>query len=381
MLRHGRSGQDNIADMTDPLSELVINGRFLMQPTTGVQRVARELTRALDHMAATGALSCSLRLVCERDADISDLGLRATRVDRVGGRISGHLWEQFVLPRHVRGGFLLCLGNTAPLASLLGGKVAIMIHDLSYRLFPDAYRLAYRIGHTMMLPFLLRRSRLIFTVSETEKAMLSSLVPTARNRIVVAQNGGWRLGHDGMDDPGADAGSYLLYVGSLSKRKNIEGVVATAIHLARERAMPTILVGSVRHYLAHLPFEVPADVRHLIRWEGQVEDLDRLAQLYRGAACLLFPSFYEASPLPPLEAMHFGCPVVASDIPSMRERCGAAAAYCDAHDLQSIIAVTGRVIDDRDHAADLVAKGRIQATRFSWQQQAALVAEAIAQIF
>lgn len=363
--------------MADRSLELVVNGRFLTQPTTGVQRVARELTREIDHLVSEGSTPLRVRLVCETDADVDDLDLRVTKVERVGGS-HGHIWEQTALPRHIGGGHLLCLGNTAPLATLLGrSPVALMIHDLSYRLFPDAYRQHYRTGHAMMLPFLLRRSALILTVSETEKAMLSSLVPVARNRIVVAQNGGWRRSPGDQPVSLDRTGAYLLYVGSLSQRKNIKGVLAVGIRLARERSMPLVLIGSSGSFLAPLPIDVPDDVRHLISWEGQVEDLARLGELYDGAACLLFPSFYEASPLPPLEAMHFACPVVASDIPSMRERCGEAAEYCDPYDVESIVCAVKAVIDDPARARVLAELGVRQAASFSWREQANIVVKAI----
>ena len=184
-------------------TEIVINGRFLMQPVTGVQRVARELTRALDHLVAEQNLPVSLRLVCEPEAQLDDLDLKVTCVERAGGqigewagaRLKGHAWEQLVLPRRVRGGHLLCLGNTAPLMALHARHpTTVMIHDLSYRQFPWAYRLHYRLGHRFMLPSLLRRAQTILTVSEREKAMLAALQPGARGRIHVAQNGGWRDG-------------------------------------------------------------------------------------------------------------------------------------------------------------------------------------------
>ncbi len=367
--------------MTDQLRELVINGRFLMQPTTGVQRVAREITREIDHLVANGDVPLRVRLVCEADADIGDLNLRTTQVERTR-HAHGHVWEQFVLPRHVKGGRLLCLGNTAPIVTLLGRKpVALMIHDLSYRLFPDAYRRHYKLGHAFMLPFLLRRADPIVTVSETEKAMFTSLVPGARHRLIVAQNGGWRAGCDARAAPPPDIeasrGDYILYVGSLSHRKNIAGVLAVGIAMARERGIPLVLVGSSGAFLSPLPVSIPDDVKHLIRLEGQVEDLGRLGDLYRNARCLLFPSFYEASPLPPLEAMHFACPVVASDIPSMRERCGDAAAYCDPYDHDSIHRTVVSVLDDPGYARLLAGRGLAQASRYSWREQARTILAAI----
>lgn len=383
---------------TSTPTEIVINGRFLMQPVTGVQRVARELTRALDHLVAEQNLPVSVRLVCEPEARLDDLDLKVTLVERAGGqigewasaRLKGHAWEQLVLPRRVRGGHLLCLGNTAPLMALHARHpTTVMIHDLSYRQFPWAYRLHYRMGHRFMLPSLLRRAQTILTVSEREKAMLAALQPSARSRIHVAQNGGWRDGSEaGEDEHQAGGGNaamtgaaalqpepgYLLYVGSLSRRKNIHGVLAVAIRLAREDGQATLIVGGGSDILAPIEEEVPADVAHLVRFTGSVTDLDALGRLYCKAGCLLFPSFYEASPMPPVEAMHFGCPVVVSAIPAMTERCGTAAVYCDPHSVDDMTAAVRQVLRD---PADRSAHGRRHAAHWTWRDQAGRVLDAI----
>lgn len=372
--------------------EIVINGRFLMQPITGVQRVARELTVALDRLVADEAFPVTLRLVCEPEARLDDLDLRATTVERaasrwsrrIGWRLGGHAWEQLVLPGRVRGGHLLCLGNTAPFAALhrrAGAQagVAVMIHDLSYRQFPDAYRLHYRLGHRFMLPSLLRRAQTIITVSEREKAMLAALRPEARGRIHVAQNGGWGGAEadgtgSGNSLPALPAPGYMLYVGSLSRRKNIHGVVEVAVRLAREDGRATLIVGGGSDILAPIAAEIPADVAHLVRFTGPVTELDALGRLYRDAGCLLFPSFYEASPLPPIEAMYFGCPVVVSAIPAMTERCGTAALYCDPHDGNDMLATVRHALAN---AAPLAARGRLHAAHWTWRDQAARVVQAV----
>ena len=360
------------------LPEIVINGRFLMQPVTGVQRVARELVRALDHLVTDEARPVHLRLVCEPGADVSDLDLQVTTVERAGGA-SGHLWEQTVLPRRVHGGHLLCLGNTAPLAALYAAHpTTVMIHDLSYRQFPGAYRLHYRIGHRMMLPFLLRRAHTILTVSETEKAVLGNLRPTALRKIRVTPNGGWRDGQVQRRGPvPAESSGYVLYVGSLSRRKNIHGVLAVAVRLAREDGIATLLVGGTSDILSPIASAVPQDVRHLVRFIGPVTDLDELADLYRNAGCLLFPSLYEASPLPPIEAMSFGCPVVVSAIPSMTERCAAAALYCDPDDADGMARVVRRAIRDRAWIAERIERAYRHAARLTWHEQAERVIAAL----
>lgn len=358
--------------------ELAINGRFLTQPTTGVQRVARELTREIDHLVASGGANLRLRLLCEPDALPDSLELRRTQVEVVpGGR--GHWWEQVCLPRAVKGARLLCFGNTAPVASLLGPRpVGVIIHDLSYRLYPEAYSRSYRLGHAMMLPLLLARADPVITVSQTERQALLGVATRASDRIVVAQNGGWREGEPVSANVLADRSQgYLLYVGSFSRRKNFGSVLRAAVRLAREDGLRSVFVGAGGPILTPTTTDVPPDLRGHIRFVGQVEDVAALAELYAGARCLLLPSFYEASPLPPIEAMRFGCPVVASDIPAMRERCGDAVEYCDPDSFDNIIAAVRRVIRDPAHAARLAAHGFRQVERFSWQRQAQTVLDAL----
>jgi glycosyltransferase involved in cell wall biosynthesis len=377
--RIGLNSEEASRVMAGDEQELAINGRFLTQPTTGVQRVARELTREIDHLVASGRIGLRLRLLCETGAKVDDLDLRATKVEFVRGG-HGHWWEQVFLPRAARGARLLCFGNTAPIASLLGPRpVGVIIHDLSYRLYPEAYSRRYRLGHAMMLPLLLRRADPVITVSESERTALLDVTNRARDRIVVAQNGGWREDDTPPVPRPADRAQagYLLYVGSFSRRKNFDSVLRAAIRLAREDGLHSVFAGSGGPILTPTTTDVPEDVRQKIRFVGQVEDVACLAALYSGARCLLLPSFYEASPLPPIEAMRFGCPVIVSDIPAMRERCAEAVEYCDPERFEDVVAAVRRVTRDPAHAARLVARGYRQVERFSWRRQAETVLAAL----
>lgn len=368
--------------MPDAIIDLAINGRFLSQPTTGVQRVAREVTREIDRLLGDGgAPRFRVSLLCPEDADVSDLGLKHMTIEPVLGGGRNVRWEQVTLPRAVGGRYLLCLGNTAPLVSLLrSNRVAVMIHDLSYRYYPGVYRRRYRWFHAALLPLMLRRANPLITVSQTERAMLSQIAPGAATRIVIAQNGGWRLnvGNTGKIPP-ADAlePGYVLYVGSFSNRKNFEGVLKVAAQMVVQDGLRFVLVGATGSFLSPFPIDVPEAVRGSITMLGQIEDLAALEGIYRKAGCLIFPSFYEASPLPPLEAMHFGVPVVVSDIPAMRERCGDAGEYCDPHDIGSIVAGVRQVMTDPHRRAELIALGYARAQHWSWRAQARTILDAI----
>jgi glycosyltransferase involved in cell wall biosynthesis len=355
---------------------ILINGRFLMQPVTGVQRVARELLSEFDRLVGEGSTPLRLALACEPAADVSGLGLRHIPVERRGGA-GGHAWEQLVLPTMAAGRRLLCLGNTAPVLSALASqRLAVMIHDVSYLSWPHAYSRRYRLAHRTLLPFLLRRADPLFTVSTAEGERLRRLHGAAGSRILAIQNGGWsgdRIEHH--TTPVRER--MVLYVGSLSRRKNVERVIAVAQRLAREEGIRTILVGASHDILTPVRASVDPDVAHMLEFVGQVPSLEALAQYYRRAACLLFPSLYEASPLPPVEAMSLGCPVVASAIPAMTERCGDAAQYCDPLDIGDIVAAVLRVIDDPEFAQGLRQRGFARAATYSWRGQARTILDAM----
>lgn len=359
--------------------QLFLNGRFLSQVTTGVQRMAREFTRALDTLIADGTFGdIDATLLVQSNARFGDLAPGAIRIKEVGGA-TGHMWEQFLLPHHVSGGALLNLGNTVPIVSLVRpGQVAVVLHDLSYRIHPKAYRRRYRIAHGAMDGLLARKVDLIVTVSQSERETIGRLYPHAADRIVVAQNGSWMA--DQLEPVAAraqDQQRHGLYVGSLSLRKNVEGVLATAISLARKRGLRFKMVGESNAILNEIATHIPDDLRHLIEFCGQVEDQASLKALYRSASFLLFPSFYEASALPPMEAMAQRCPVIVSNISSLVERCGNAALYCDPHDLSSMSDAACRVLDDETLRHTLIRRGEERASSYTWRAQAKTIVAAL----
>jgi glycosyltransferase involved in cell wall biosynthesis len=348
---------------------LHVNGRFYGQPITGVQRYARELLAALDSRAAGPGLPAPFtRLVAHLPAGVpAPGGLPAVEVRHHGpGR--GHAWEQVVLPRHTRDGLLFCPGNTAPILSLARGRVVVTIHDLSFRYFPAAYSLPFRAWYHTLTPIIVRRATRIITVSESERGAITRIYPSAAGRLVAIQNGGAPSSSSppsSSSSPSPDP--YILYVGSLSRRKNFPGLLAAFDLLAERRpGLRLVVVGGVTGAFAPAGPDPRERGRERVMFLGQVDDQATLAGAYRGARCLVFPSFYEASPLPPTEAMALGCPVVAADIPSLRERCGNAALYCDPHDPGAIARAVERVLDEPALAGDLRQRGTARAATLTW---------------
>ena len=150
------------------------------------------------------------------------------------------------------------------------------------------------------------------------------------------------------DGPSAD-GDYVLAVGTLEPRKNLERAAEAASLAGVE-----LRVVGARGWGGVSP--------NGVRWLGEVGD-DELARLLRGARALVYPSLYEGFGIPILEAMSVGTPVVTSRGGATEEVAGGAAVLVDPLDPASIAAG----IDDADRRRDeLRALGLARARSFSW---------------
>lgn len=300
---------------------------------------------------------------------------------RRGGRHSGHVWEQFDLPRLVRGGELLSLGNTMPLSHLIvrPERSHVMIHDLSYLYFPKSYSWAFRALYSFLIPKILKRAENVFTVSNSEKRAIEAAYPrlARKNAIVAVQNGVTVFPYSEPATAISKGGKYCLYVGSLTKRKNAIGLINAAIELSSKHGVGFHFVGSTSASFESVEVAIPEKCREDLRFLGQINDIRELKKQYEGADVFVFPSFYEASPLPPVEAMSLGVPVVSSNIPSLQERLGTAALYCDPDDVNSIVENVLTLIGDDELRKQMVMSGKTQASLFSWKRQVQEVLEPI----
>jgi glycosyltransferase involved in cell wall biosynthesis len=340
-----------------------INGRFLTQAITGVQRYAVELVRAIDRqLAAEPRLRSryTFRLVTPRD-DVRPLALEHIASVSVG-RLRGHGWEQFELPRSSGDRLLINLCNTAPLM----GRTVVTIHDASVFAIPAAYSTAFRLWYRTLLPLLGRRALKVLTISEFSKSELSRWAGISASKMVVIYPGSDHI----LDTPAdlgvfgrlsVEPGRYVLAVGSRSPHKNIETLVAAMTRWGRE-GLPLVLAGGTNARV----FSRPAALGSSVQSAGYLTD-GELRALYEQAQCFAFPSLYEGFGLPPLEAMRCGCPTVVSRAAALPEVCGDASLYADPHDPDDLLKCF-HVLQDTAFREDLRRRGTARAQGFSWEQ-------------
>lgn len=165
---------------------------------------------------------------------------------------------------------------------------------------------------------------------------------------------------------------FILFVGTVEPRKNLPVLIHAYELLRREKSCeaPLVLVGG-RGWLDDQVFAtikrlgIEQNVIHLTGIDDR-----QLAHIYRAAAVLAMPSFYEGFGLPVLEAMHCDCPVVSSNRGSLPEVVGSAGILLDPDDVDSWVRALDEVLTDEDVREKMVLGGREQAGKFSWKRAA-----------
>ena len=256
------------------------------------------------------------------------------------------------------------------------GRSLITVHDLSFEADASLVRVRDRFVFRRAVRRSVRRATAVITVSEFTRSELVRLYGLAPERVFVHANG-LDPAFDPttvMDiEPGNEARGerpYGLFVGTLSPRKDpVTAVEAVALV---EPHLDLIMVGPDRgseHAVRAAVDRLGLGERvHLV---GHVE-ITELAELYRNAACLVFPSLYEGFGLPVLEAMAAGSPVVAANTSSIPEVAGNAAILVEPGRPAALAGGIERAIADRERLTQL---GGERARQFSWRRAAIVAAD------
>jgi glycosyltransferase involved in cell wall biosynthesis len=239
----------------------------------------------------------------------------------------------------------------------------ITVHDLSFESDPSLMGRRDRFLFRTFVPRSARRADRVLAVSERTKRDLVEHYGVAEGKVVVTPNGVDPIFQPNGTTP--DAPPYALFVGGIQPRKDpVTAIEALALV---DGDLRLVLVGDeqrggdeVRHAITRLGLEKRVELAGYVEHEG-------LASLYRGAACLVFPSRYEGFGIPVLEAMASGTPVVATTAGAVPEVAGEAAILVEPGNPAALADGIRRALADRDR---FVAAGIERAKQFTWAETA-----------
>ena len=291
------------------MKKIYINGRFLTQNITGVQRYAIEIVKALDKYLNDNRLNGEYKfeIVCPKNIK-QELVLRNINIKQIG-KLKGHLWEQIELPLYVKDKFLFNFCNCAP---LIKKNQMLVIHDAAVSAMPNSYSFLFKVWYKFMFYILGQRLNKIFTVSNFSKRELNKYFSIDLNKIEVVYSAYDHIINIKPDESifqkiNIKKKNYVLAVSSLNPSKNFKLILETA------KSMPEvnfiIAGGSNSNVFKAQGFKITKNMKFI----GYVTD-EELVALYKYASCFVYPSLYEGFGLPPLEAIYNNCEVIVSEI-------------------------------------------------------------------
>lgn len=321
---------------------VVVDADVLGRRRTGDETYVRNLLRELGQLAP----DVGIRLAgVTRRPDLVPEGIEPVELDVR----SQELRMAFSLPRALRRLRADLCHTQYALPLRPPCPCVVTIHDVSFAREPALMGRKDRLMFRLVVPRAARMADGVLTVSERTKQDLIELYGVSSGKIIVTPNG-----VDPVFAPGEGTRAYVLVVGAIQKRKN----QLAALEAAASLDLPLVVVGPEKDP------ELAKELRRRgARIEGYVET-ERLADLYRGAACLVQASRFEGFGLPVLEAMASGTPVVAVHEPALEEVAGEAAVFVDQDQLAEGIR---QALRDRER---LVAAGLERARAFSWHTTA-----------
>ena len=272
-------------------------------------------------------------------------------------------------------------------------RTVVTIHDVGYRLFPQAHPLGQRMYLDWSTAINARCASAVVTDSETTRRDVQRLYRTSAARMHVAYPGAPTLA--GVDD--AESQSVLvkfgvdvhrptvLFIGTLQPRKNLRRLIeawrlllesgpASPVANIATDAAPLLLIAGAKGWGGEdMDSIVEArGVSDSVRCIGYISEREKAA-LMRGARAFAFPSLYEGFGFPVLEAQGAGVPVVCSNTSSLPEVAGDGALLVDPLDVRAIAAGLRTALYDEGGRAELIARGYRNVKRFTWDQCAGAI--------
>ena len=301
------------------------------------------------------------------------------------------LWEQISLPKAAKAAvcqILHCTSNTAPVNTSI--PLVVTLHDIIYmessygKILSGSGTTYQKFGNVyrrMIVPKIVRKSRKIITVSHFEKDRIGEFFGMKGDSRLAAV-------YNGVSEhfkPVTDVSTlqrvkekyhlpdhFFFFLGNTDPKKNTRGTLKAYSDFLKQHGGDTRLVmldydhAELEKILAEIGDQTLKD---RIVLTGYVVNTD-LPAIYSQCAVFLYPSLRESFGIPMLEAMACGVPVITSNTSSMPEVSGDAALLIDPYNPKEITDAMIKLSTDHELRKQLVAKGVLQAAKFSWKSMA-----------
>ncbi|MBP9691048.1 glycosyltransferase family 4 protein [Candidatus Woesebacteria bacterium] len=284
------------------------------------------------------------------------------------------LWSQIFLPYHlmVKSTIDVFFSPAHYAPRFLNVPLVLTIHDLSFFYYPQEFlkKDLYKLKN--WTEYSIKKAARIIAVSKTTKKDVMKWYAPKEDTVQVIYNGFRKRtrtadSSEVLEKYGLSTHKYLLYVGTLQPRKNIQTLIAAFDVFQKNHAeFKLVLVGKKGWMFDQIFEEVQKrNLEDKVVFTGYAPD-EELVALYEEAFTFVLPSLYEGFGIPILEAMSHGCPVISSHASSLPEIGADACLYFDPIDAVDLVEKLELLIGEKSMATTLVKAGRERVKEFSW---------------
>ncbi len=297
-----------------------------------------------------------------------------------GGRLPGFIWQNVVCPRTVRSlGIDLFHSPLFTLPRSMSCPGIVTVFDLTPILFPQFHHMRVKLS---LLPIgrSIKSAKKVIAISEATKRDLVRHFSVGEEKIDVIYPGvgaDFKPASEGAKNrvkkKYAGGENYILHVGTLEPRKNLEFLIdafAELVSCGLDRGVNLVLAGAAGwKYKALLDKISASGFRDRILTAGYVDSED-LPALYCASRVFVYPSFYEGFGLPLVEAMACGAPVVASSVSSIPEVVADAGILIRGWETREWAEAIGLLLCEEGARDEFSESGILRSRKFSWEESA-----------
>ena len=365
---------------------VAIDARALLQERTGIGTYTFAIARGL-----AGRPDTSVGLFAPRPFPPSVDGSDGFSL-QTDHHPFGIVWLHSTLPSRIRHWGADVLVSALTIGPARGDTPFVStVHDLTPLTHPEWHAGRTLVGFLPLWDRTVERASRFLCVSETTARDLVARYPETETRVRVTRNGVDAEFFSPADDPAARrrtrqryaAGRpFILYLGTLEPRKNVEALVVACERMwGRRRSRPDLVLaggagwktGGLHRRIARSAYR---DKIHVAGYAAR----DAARELYRAAEVFVYPSLAEGFGLPVLEAMACGIPVVASTADALKEVGGDIALYAPPRDVEALARAIERALEDAPLREQLAAAGPRRAALFPWNAAAEATAAALVEV-
>jgi glycosyltransferase involved in cell wall biosynthesis len=258
----------------------------------------------------------------------------------------------------------------------------VVIHGLEYEFMPEAYSSWERLYMRFSIKKSCQWAQKVIAVSKNTKKDLKKIygVPDEKVKVIYEGYDKNYLFPDCLVDGRVPDSQekfkiqnykpYLLFVGRLEKRKNIEGIIAAFEIMKEKHKIPhkLVLAGKPGYGWEDIAEKIDnSKYKKDIIQTGFIDEAEKW-KLFQEADIFLFPTFYEGFGLPILEAQASGVPVISSNVSSLPEVAGEGALYVSPGEPSPLSEVVNKLVNDRELRDAIIKKGHENLERFDWKR-------------